>query len=153
MAPVYAPITDNATVQHLLCLSQGATKLVGQQFTIVTFYLAATKKALNIIWQRQQEFKNVIVRLGVFHVCCAYMCSLGKSVRCSGFEDILIESGICASGSIEQVLSGKNYNRALRVHKRVTEALERILLQAFEKSEHHLFDKSNVSAICQNTKC
>jgi hypothetical protein len=60
---------------------------------------------------------------------------------CSGFDDILIESGICASGSIEQVLSGKNYNRALGVHKCVTEALESLLLRAFEKSERHLFDE------------
>jgi hypothetical protein len=55
MAPVLAPITDNATVQHLLRFSLEATKHVGQQFTIMTFVLAAAKKALNIVWQRQQE--------------------------------------------------------------------------------------------------
>ena len=49
-------------------------------------------------------------------------------MRCSGFEEVLIESGICARGLIEQVLTGKHYNDALRVHKVVYEALERILL-------------------------
>eukprot|EP00745_Piridium_sociabile_P026705 TRINITY_DN42673_c0_g1_i18.p1 TRINITY_DN42673_c0_g1~~TRINITY_DN42673_c0_g1_i18.p1 ORF type:complete len:760 (+),score=189.88 TRINITY_DN42673_c0_g1_i18:236-2515(+) len=84
-------------------------------------------------------FANVIIRLGVFHLTCAFMSALGKSLRCSGFEDIIIESGICASGSINQVISGKNYNRALRVHKRVLEAMERLLLQAFE-TESEPFD-------------
>ena len=53
------------------------------------------------------------------------MGALGKKMRCSGFEEVLIESGICASGLIEQVLTGKQYNHTLRVHKVVYEALER----------------------------
>lgn len=60
------------------------------------------------------------------------MDALGKSIRGSGFEKILIESGICASSSAEKVMHGKHYNRALRVHNVVFEALERLLLQAFE---------------------
>ena len=42
-----------------------------------------------------------------------------------------IQSAICASGSVEQVLACKHYNRALRVHKLVLEALERQLLIKF----------------------
>ena len=53
-------------------------------------------------------------------------------MRCSGLEEVLIGSGICASGSIQQVLTNKHYNRALRVHKIVYEVLERILLQIYE---------------------
>jgi len=44
---------------------------------------------------------------------CSYMGSLGKMMCESGFEDIVIEAGLCASGSIEQVTSGKHYNRAM----------------------------------------
>ncbi|KAL8619062.1 hypothetical protein ACOMHN_020760 [Nucella lapillus] len=43
--------------------------------------------------------------------------TLGKLVRGSGLGDVIVQSGICASGSIEAVLAGKHYNRALRVHK------------------------------------
>jgi len=49
----------------------------------------------------------------------------------SGFEDIIIEADICASGSIEKVMLGKHYNRAMRVHQRVTDALERMLMSEF----------------------
>ena len=43
----------------------------------------------------------------------------------SGFEDIVIEAGVCASGSLQKVMSGKHYNLALKVHKMVLEELER----------------------------
>ena len=48
-----------------------------------------------------------------FHLTWAFMGALGKKMRCSGFEEVLIELGICASGLIEQVLTGKHYNHAL----------------------------------------
>jgi len=49
----------------------------------------------------------------------------------SGFEDILIESGVCASGSIDQVMSGKHYNRSMRVHMLMLDAMERVLMEVF----------------------
>ena len=140
MAPIFAPITDSSTVQHILRISQEASKQVSQTYTIVTFDLAVAKKAYAIVWQNQHEFRNVIVRMGAFHLTSAYMNALGKSLKGSGFEEILIESGVCASGSIDQVMNGKHFNRAIRVHKVVLEALERLLLEAFEMSEADFLD-------------
>ena len=71
--------------------------------------------------------------MGVFHTTCSYLSTLGKRLRCSGFEEILVESGICASGSINNVISGKHYNRAMRVLKLTLEALGRLLLKKFEE--------------------
>ena len=51
----------------------------------------------------------------------------------SGFAEIVIEAGICASGSLENVMSGKHYNRALRVHRYVLEGLQRLLMQRFDE--------------------
>lgn len=132
MPPVNAPITENATVQHIIRVSQAASREINQEYTIVTFDLAVAKKAYAIVWQDSCSFRDVIIRLGVFHTTCAYLGVLGKRMRSSGFEDILIESGICASGSIEKVMSGKHYNRAMHVHKTMLEALERLLLQKYE---------------------
>ena len=41
-------------------------------------------------------------------------------------KDICIEAGIVAEGSINGVLDGKHYNRAVRVHKYIYEALMRL---------------------------
>ena len=44
-------------------------------------------------------------------------------------QDILIESELVAPGSINGVLSGKHYNRSVRSHKVIFEALLRLLFQ------------------------
>ena len=46
----------------------------------------------------------------------------------------MIESEIVASGSMTGVLSGKHYNRCVRAHKIMYEAMERLRFQAFEDS-------------------
>ena len=52
-------------------------------------------------------------------------------VRDSGFEDVIFESNICSSGSLQGVLAGSHYNRAWFVHGMYAEALERLLLTRF----------------------
>jgi len=59
------------------------------------------------------------------------MGSLGKMMSGSGLEEVIIEAGVCASGSIDRVISGKHYNRAMRVHQLLLDALDRLLLQSF----------------------
>ena len=44
---------------------------------------------------------------------------------------MLIESGLVSEGSIKGVMSGKHYNRAVRSHKMMYEALERLQFEAF----------------------
>ena len=46
----------------------------------------------------------------------------------------MVESEIIAPGSVKGVLTGKHYNRSIRVHKIIYEALERLRWEAFEKS-------------------
>jgi hypothetical protein len=46
----------------------------------------------------------------------------------------MIESEIVAPGSLKGVLSGKHYNRCVRAHKMIFEAMERLRFEAFEKT-------------------
>ena len=52
---------------------------------------------------------------------------IGRFVESSGFEDVLFQAGLCSSGSITGVMSGKHYNRCWLVHEAFSEALERLL--------------------------
>lgn len=61
MSPIFAPITENSTVQHLLKVSQEASREVHQPYTVVTFDLAVAKKAYSLVWQNPVVFSNVIV--------------------------------------------------------------------------------------------
>jgi hypothetical protein len=58
----------------------------------------------------------------------------------------MIESEIVAPGSLKGVLSGKHYNRRVRAHKMIYEAMERLRFQAFEKTLSTL-EKGDVHAI------
>lgn len=46
----------------------------------------------------------------------------------------MIESEIVATGSVKGVLSGKHYNRSIRTHKVIYEAMERLRFEVFENS-------------------
>ena len=147
MPPLNVSINETSTVNHILETSLAASAEAGQAYTIVTFDLAVARKAYSLVWQFPDKFSNVIVRMGVFHTICSIFGTLGKLLRGSGFSEIVIEANICASGSLERVLSGKHYNRALRVHKIVMEALERLLLRMFEEREDKSLDVSLLESL------
>ena len=56
---------------------------------------------------------------------------IGKGFGDAGLRDILIESRIVAEGSVNGVLVGKQYNRAVSGHKCVCEALMQLAWQEF----------------------
>ena len=57
--------------------------------------------------------------------------SLGKRFNDAGLKDLAVEAGVIAEGSICGVLEGRKYNRAVRLHKLVYEALLRIAWKGF----------------------
>ena len=133
MKPIMHPITDCATVKKCLTTSMEVTRKLNQEYTLVTMDLAAAKLAYDLIWGDQEQFAKVIVNLGPFHTTCSYLGAIGKMMSGSGFEDIVVEAGLCASGSIEQVMSGKHYNRSMRVHQRMLDALDRMMMTSFQQ--------------------
>ena len=92
-------------------------------------------KAYPIIWNNPERYQNHIILIGTFHLACAFMKMLGKKMEGSGFSDVLMEAGLIGSGSLQGVLSGKHYDRALHCHKVLTEALEQLLLKQYQDSQ------------------
>jgi hypothetical protein len=145
MTPIMNPITEYYTVQQSLITSMEVTNRLNQEFTFVTFDLAAARIAYDIVWSNPQKFKNVVIHLGAFHIMCPYMGAIGKMMAGSGFEEVVIEAGVCASGSINQVMSGKHFNRAVRVHQHVLDAVTRLLLESF--CSHYAVDITCLSEV------
>ena len=54
-------------------------------------------------------------------------------------RDVIIESGVIAQGSVSDVLEGRTYNRAIRFHKLIFEALNTLAWMVFNSwtDEHH----------------
>jgi len=89
------------------------------------------KTANNIIWNSPETFSGVTVNLGGFHTMCTYMAALGRMMAGSGFEELLIEARLCTSGSMTQSMNGKHFNRVMRVHHHMLDAVNQPILDAF----------------------
>ena len=118
----YCPVIESSptelpTVYTILQRSMDMADQLGQKDVIVVFDQTIYAKALEIMWQNQQHFQRLVVRMGAFHIACAYLAALGKRFGDAGLSDILIESGVVAKGSVAGVLEGRHYNRAVRTHK------------------------------------
>ena len=103
---------DYKTVQECLRYAENATNEVIQQY-IITFDLGVCMKAHPIIWNNAKTYENHIIQLGTFHLASAFMKMIGKKMRGTGLSDILLEAGLIGSGSLQGILSGKQYERAL----------------------------------------
>ena len=107
------------------------------------FDQAIYAKAAEIIWKHPDKFKDVILRMGAFHIMCNLISIIGKRFQDSGLKDIIIEAGIVAQGSVAGVLEGRQYNRAVRTHKCMYEAFLRMAFKEFPvwMEQHHLLHK------------
>ena len=112
--------TELSTVYTLLKRSVEMATQLGLSDTVVVLDQAIYAKALEVVWRKKAEFKSVVLRMGSFHITCTFLAVIGKRFEDSGLRDLLLESGLVGTGSLNGVLGGKHYNRALRIHKVIT---------------------------------
>lgn len=70
----------------------------------------------------------------------SYLNALGKRFAGSGIEELAIASGLIAPGSIQKAITGKHYNRAMRLHKLTAEALLQILLENVVEEDNSILN-------------
>ena len=117
----YCPLIDGAsmefsTVYTVLKHAQAISNIMGQEDTVITFDLAIYIKAKQIQWNFPEEFSDVVIRMGTFHIAFNFLVIIGKKFLNSGLEDLLIESGVYAAGTTSALMKGKLYNRGVRAH-------------------------------------
>lgn len=132
----YLPIiehspTDIATVNHVLKHALNMAKELRCPAVMVVFDQAIYCKAQMIRWTNPVLEEALVPRLGEFHTMMSFLSTIGKRYEESGLEDILVESGVIASGSLKGVLSGHMYNRSIRAHKLLYEAMGRLQIGEF----------------------
>ena len=132
----YLPVTDESptkidTVYTILKQSLDIAECLELKHMTLVMDQAIYSKAQQIRWQDNIFKSRLVVRLGEFHTLMAFMGTIGKCFQASGFEDILIKSGVVAPGSIGGIISGHHYNRSVRVHKLMFEALQRLRWKSY----------------------
>ena len=73
--------------------------------------------------------------MGVFYTACTLLSIIGKRFQDAGLRDLCVESGAIVEGSVAGVLDGRRYNRGVRLHKIMHEALMRLELKGLDRGE------------------
>jgi hypothetical protein len=137
---INAPATQMSTMFEILNQVLRIMGLLQIPNIACVFDQAMYEKAMDVKWRHAEQFQHIVVRMGAFHTCCNLMGTIGKRFVDAGLRDLAVESGIVAEGSVENVMSGKKYNRAVRFHKLVYEAFLRLAWKGFYPwfEEHHV---------------
>ena len=78
-----------------------------------------------------ETFRNHTVRLGGFHTLSCYIAAIGKLWGDGGLKDLLVDYSVYAAGTVDQMLNGKEFNRAKGAFALAYEALSVSWLSAF----------------------
>ncbi|CAG2197605.1 unnamed protein product [Mytilus edulis] len=133
----YAPIVDSkpsdmATVYTTMKRCVDMCMKAGQQYSVQTFDQQLYAIAQQIKWSRPLEFQSHIIRLGGFHTVACFIASIGKLWGDGGLSDLLVDSGVYAGCTVEQMLSGKQFNRAVRALTLTYEAMMSLWVSSFD---------------------
>ena len=120
-----------STIYTVIKSVQAISASLGQSSSVVTFDLTIYSKAKEIQWRYPNEFKNLTTRIGGFHIALNFLSVIGKQFKESGIEELLIEFGLYGNVTAAALLNGKSYNRGVRAHKLIMEALSRLQWKAF----------------------
>ena len=143
-----APATDMATVHEVLVQSLKIKNTLKLKSIVLVFDQALYAKATEVQWKQSERFKDIEQRMGVFHTACTLLSIIGKRFQDAGLRDLCFESGVIAEGSVAGVLDGRRYNRGVRLHKIMYEALMRLVWQGFGTwiEENHKESKTTVDS-------
>jgi len=65
------------------------------------------------------------------HTALNFLSVISKQFKERSMEELLIESGLCGNATAAALFNGKPYNRGVRAHKLIMEALPRLQWKAF----------------------
>ena len=126
---------EYSTIYMVMTVLQKQIERLSQENSVITFNENIYAKAKEIHWRRPDEFKKLIIRMGGFHIALNFLSVIGKGYSESGFEDILIEADLYGSNTVAKIIKGKSYNRSVRAHKLMLEALLRLKWEAQEREQ------------------
>ncbi|KAG1659185.1 hypothetical protein GQR58_022660 [Nymphon striatum] len=150
---INAPATELTTVNEVLQQSLKIKDALFLPAIVVVFDQALFAKAAEIVWKNAEKFQTIVLRLGTFHTICNLLSIIGKRFRDAGLQELCVESGVIAEGSVASVMEGRRYNRAVRFHKLLMEALLRLAwLEANHREDYDLLGriKEQLSNFCDN---
>ena len=112
-----APTLDLKTAFEVLCRACEIRDRLGLKAVACVFDQSFCAKAMEVFWKNKEIFRNLVIMMGGFHLLMMLLGIIGNRFGDAGFIELAVESDVVAGGSVEKVLTGKNYNRVVRMHK------------------------------------
>ena len=78
------------------------------EYVHVIMDVSAGIKAYHLMWNYPERWKLIIIHLDDFHIFIAFFSVIGKFISGSDFEEIVYQSNLCTSRSLNAALSGKH---------------------------------------------
>lgn len=129
-----APATEHTTAFEILQRALAIKDSLELDGIVAVFDQALYAKCAEMKWQHLKEFESIVIMMGGFHLLQVLFNVIGIRFGDAGIRDLAILSKVVAQGSIESVVSGKNYNRAVRFYKVLYDALMRLLMDQFHST-------------------
>ena len=129
---IMAPPNDHSTVYTTLKRLKEAINALGHKHAPITFDMGLLSKALEITWSRPDDLEDVIPWEGGMHLLFSVFAGIGYIYGGAGLSNLLHESGTYAAGSVQQMLSGRDFDPALRGFRLVDEAMNILFLRQFK---------------------
>ncbi|CAK1580968.1 unnamed protein product [Parnassius mnemosyne] len=136
---INSPPNEYSTIRTALQYALKKSQEVGVTVCFVTFDQPLYLKA------REISFGSIMVRLGGFHLLMSFLGCIGHTMAGSGLKDVLCQ--IFAPNSVDKMLTGHAYSRAVRGHLLVQLVLAHIILDGANVSEE---EKKDISTMLIN---
>ena len=151
---VDSPATDLKTAFEVLCRGNEIKERLNLKSIVCVFDQAFYAKAAEVRWKNRELFGDTVLRLDGFHLLMMFMGILGVRFGNAGLTGIAVPSGVIGGGSTDRAVEGKHYNRVIRMHKVICEALSALLCEKFISwiSEQNQPTFSEANTTLQETK-
>ena len=94
-----APATDMDTDHEVLVQSLKIKNTLKFKSIVLVFHQALYAKATEFQWKQSERFKEIVLRMGVFHTACTLLSIIGKRFQDRGLRDLCVESGVLLMGA------------------------------------------------------
>ncbi|CAG9823916.1 unnamed protein product [Phaedon cochleariae] len=135
---INSPPSDENTIHTALQYAGSLCEKANQKHTIVTFDQPLYMKAREIVAAAGPDslLSKCIVRLGGFHLLMSYIGCIGYLMNGSGLQDLMCT--IYAPISVEKMLQGKAFARAVRALLLIHRALANMILEHIDVNQEEL---------------
>lgn len=137
---VNLPPSSPDCIHSVLIFAAQECKKLNQRTCFVTFDQPLYIKARNIV-ESSKLNPQIVVRLGGFHLLMSFMGSIGYIMAGSGLRELL--NTIYAANSIDKMMTGHAYSRAVRAHMLTQLCLSKIILDENGLTEEYKITLKN----------